>query len=335
MVKIMVTRISLVCGVVLALVATACDTVPLTAPSGSALTVTAASNFVPTGGTTEVTAFVVEEGGLPVQNGTSVRFTTNLGRMDPPEALTRNGYAVSTFIAGESSGVADVVALAGGTGGTAPSGGDGNGGANVTAGSNKVTITVGAAAVDTVLLAANPSSVPNAGGTVDLLATVSGTNNRSLSGILVSFASSEGQLGSSTALTDANGHARTTLTTNRPATVTASAGGKISAAVTVTRRDPPSVATASMTATGATPVPGVGQSFAFSASITVTPPDTSIIPTRFEWIFGDGTSATTNGPSTTHIYTTGAGTIRTVSVRIELTNGQTIETSTQILLGTF
>jgi adhesin/invasin len=333
MVKTMVTRISLGCGVVLALVAMACDTVPLTAPSGSALTVTAASNFVPTGGTTEVTAFVVEEGGLPVQNGTSIRFTTNLGRMDPAEALTRNGYAVSTFIAGESSGVADVVALAGGTGSAPPSGGDG--GATATVTSNKVTITVGAAAVDAVLLAANPSSVPNAGGTVDLLATVSGANNRSLSGILVTFASSEGQLGSQTAITDANGHARTTLTTSRTATVTASAGGKASAAVTVTRRDPPSVATASITATGATPVADVGQSFVFTASITVTPPDTSIIPTRFEWIFGDGTSATTNGPSTTHIYTTGAGTIRTVSVRIELTNGQTIETSTQILLGTF
>jgi len=330
----MVTRISLGCGVVLALGAMACDTVPLTAPTGSALTVTAASSFVPTGGTTEVTAFVVEEGGNVVQNGTAVRFTTNLGRMEPAEAQTRNGVAVSTFIAGDASGLADVVATSGGIG----AGSSGNGGSNggsTTTGSNKVTITVGAAGVETVILAANPGSVPNAGGTVDLLATVSGANGRSFPGILVTFAASDGQLGSLTAITDANGLARTTLTTNRTATVTASAGGKTSAAVTVTRRDPASVATATLTATGATPVVGLGQAFAFTANIVVTPPDTSILATRFEWVFGDGTSATTNGPSTTHVYTTGAGTIRIVSVRIELTNGQTIETSTSILLGTF
>jgi adhesin/invasin len=330
----MVTRISFGCGVLLSLVAMACDTVPLTAPTGSALTVTAASSFVPTGGTTEVTAFVAEEGGNVVQNGTSVRFTTNLGRMEPAEAQTRNGVAVSTFIAGDASGVADVVATSGGIGAGSSGSGGGNGGSTTTA-SNKVTITVGAAGVETVILAANPGSVPNDGGTVELLATVSGANGRSVPGVLVTFAASDGQLGSATAITDANGLARTTLTTNRTATVTASAGGKTSAAVTVTRRDPPSVATATITATGATPVDGLGQSFTFTANVVVTPPDTSILATRFEWVFGDGTSATTNGPSTTHVYTTGAGTIRIASVRIQLTNGQTIEASTEILLGTF
>lgn len=330
----MVTRISFGCGVLLSLVAMACDTVPLTAPTGSALTVTAASSFVPTGGTTEVTAFVAEEGGNVVQNGTSVRFTTNLGRMEPAEAQTRNGVAVSTFIAGDASGVADVVATSGGIGAGSSGSGGGNGGSTTTA-SNKVTITVGAAGVETVILAANPGSVPNDGGTVELLATVSGANGRSVPGVLVTFAASDGQLGSATAITDANGLARTTLTTIRTATVTASAGGKTSAAVTVTRRDPPSVATATITATGATPVVGLGQSFTFTANVVVTPPDTSILATRFEWVFGDGTSATTNGPSTTHVYTTGAGTIRIASVRIQLTNGQTIEASTEILLGTF
>ena len=39
-------------------------------------------------------AFVAEAGGTPVQNGTTVRFTTNLGRVDPVEAQTRNGMAI-------------------------------------------------------------------------------------------------------------------------------------------------------------------------------------------------------------------------------------------------
>jgi adhesin/invasin len=331
----MVTRISLGCGAVLAVVAMACDTVPLTAPTGSALTLTTASTFVPIGGTTEVTAFVVEEGGNVVQNGTSVRFATNFGRIDPAEAQTRNGYAVATFIAGDSSGVADVTATSGAIGLGTPGSGAGDGATTPTS-SNKVTITVGAAAVETVLLAANPGSVPNEGGTVDLLATVVSANGRGLRGILVTFAPSEGQLSSPTAITDANGQARTTLTTNRTASVTASAGSKTSAAVTVTRRDPASVATASVTATPAATEPGSGgQTVSFTATVTVAPADPSIQPTRFVWDFGDGSSATTSGPSISHVYTSDPKSVRTVTVTISLTNGQTLVASTQFLLGDF
>jgi hypothetical protein len=331
----MLRRFSLGCAAVLILAAAACDTVPLTAPTGSAVTISAASNFVPTGGTTEITAFVFESGGTPVQNGTTVRFTTNLGSLNPAEAQTRNGYAVATFVAGDAAGVADVRATSGaiGAGGTTPPPTNGNGATTTT--SNVVQITVGAAAVETVLLSANPGSVPAGGGTVDLLATVTAANGRSLQGILVTFASSEGQLASSTAMTDANGQARTQLTTNRTATVTASAGAKQSTAITVTRRDPASVVQASITATPAAPVPMFGQSFAFTASITVNPPDTAIQATRFQWDFGDGSTLTTNSPSTSHIYTSGANNARTVTVTIDLTNGQTVVASTQILLGTF
>ena len=112
----MLSRISFVCAALVAIVAVACDTMPLTAPSGSALTISAGSTFVPTGGTTEITAFVLEASGTAVQNGTTVHFSTNLGRVDPIDALTTNGYAVATFMAGDSSGVADVTATSGGTG---------------------------------------------------------------------------------------------------------------------------------------------------------------------------------------------------------------------------
>ena len=65
------------------------------------MTIDAQSRVVPNGGTTEVTATVIESGGTPVHNGTLVRFTTTLGRMDPVEAQTRNGIAVTMFIAGD------------------------------------------------------------------------------------------------------------------------------------------------------------------------------------------------------------------------------------------
>ena len=50
----MLSRISFVCAALVAIVAVACDTMPLTAPSGSALTISAGSTLVPTGGTTEI-----------------------------------------------------------------------------------------------------------------------------------------------------------------------------------------------------------------------------------------------------------------------------------------
>lgn len=332
----MLSRISFLCAALVAIAAVACDTVPLTAPTGSALSISAASTFVPTGGTTEVTAFVSEQSGTAVQNGTTVHFATNLGRMDPVDAQTKNGYATATFIAGDSSGVADITATSGGIGGGTPSTGNGDGtGTTTTTSTNTVRITVGAAAVETVLLAANPGSVPSEGGTVDLLATVTAANGRSLQGLLVTFASSEGTLSSSTATTDASGQARVTLTTTRNATVTASAGAKQSSAITVTRRDPASVATATLSATAGTPVVGSGQPFTFTATVNVSPPDAAIQPVRFEWAFGDGGSIVTNSATTSHVYTTGANSPRIVTVKIDLTNGQTLVATTQILLGTF
>ena len=86
----------------------ACDTVPLTAPSSSTVTLTASALVLPTGGSTQISATVFEPGGTPVQNGTSVRFTTTLGRVDPVEVQTRNGVATAMFLAGDVSGLADV-----------------------------------------------------------------------------------------------------------------------------------------------------------------------------------------------------------------------------------
>ncbi len=340
----MLSRISFVCAALVAIVAVACDTVPLTAPTGSTLTISAGSSFVQLGGTTEITAFVLEGSGTAVQNGTTVHFATNLGRIDPVDAQTKNGYAVTTFIAGEVSGLADVVATSGGTGGTTttpPSTGNGGGTGTTTpasTNSNAVRITVGGAGVETVLLAATPGSVPSEGGTVDLLATVAAANGRNVPGTLVTFASSEGTLSSSTAMTDANGQARVSLTTTRAATVTASAGGKQSTAVTVARRDPAGVATATVAATPATAVPGSGgQTVSFVATVTVSPADPAIQANKFEWDFGDGRSATTSGPSIAHVYTDpdDKKKAKTVTVTITLTNGQTLVASTQFLLGDF
>jgi hypothetical protein len=61
----------------------------LLAPTNSTITVTAPNRVLPLGGSTEVSAFVLEQSGTPVQNGTVVRFTATLGSISPVEAETR------------------------------------------------------------------------------------------------------------------------------------------------------------------------------------------------------------------------------------------------------
>ena len=98
----------------LAIVATAaCDRDPLVAPVASTISVSATDTKVPPGGSTDVFAVVVEEAGTPVHNGTVVRFSTTLGRVEPETATTRDGVARATFTAGSTTGTAKVTASSG------------------------------------------------------------------------------------------------------------------------------------------------------------------------------------------------------------------------------
>jgi len=87
---------------------------------------------------------VSESSGTPVQNGTTVRFTTTLGTLSAAEAQTTNGMATTMLIAGGTSGLAEVRAVSGAaTGGAAA------------AATNVVTITIGTAAVTALAVRAN------------------------------------------------------------------------------------------------------------------------------------------------------------------------------------
>lgn len=212
--------------IIVAVVTTGCDKVPLTAPTNSTITLTAPTRSLPTGGTTEVTATVLESGGTPVQNGTTVRFTTSLGSVTPVETQTRNGVATATFNAGDVSGTATIRATSGGAGGSSTT----TGTTTTTGSSNQLDITIGAAAANTVALSVSSSTVPPNGGSVAVTATVLDTNGNRLVGIPVTFSTTAGTLSASVANTDSTGEARVQLTTNRTATVTAAAGAKTATA---------------------------------------------------------------------------------------------------------
>jgi hypothetical protein len=296
-----------VAAVVLLAVLVACDSVPLTAPSNSTITVTAPTRVLPIGGSTPITAFVIESAGTPVQNGTTVRFTTTLGRVEPVEAQTQNGFAEVMFFAGDVSGVAEIRATSGGAGGGTGTGtgtGSGNGGGTGTAtGTNVVTISIGAAAIAQeggVTLRANPSTVGASGGTVELVATVIGDGGRPLSGIPVSFSATRGTLSSPTATTDANGEARTNLTTSEQTEVTARAGTRVSSAVTITARG---VNTISLTVDPSSPVANQPMTLTITPSISTGNP-----PPRVQVNWGDGSSEDVGlvaaARGVTHTYTT-------------------------------
>lgn len=195
-----------------AVVTGACDKAQLLAPSSSTITVSAPVLVLPNGGSTEVTAYVIEEAGTPVQNGTNVRFTTNLGSIAPETVETRNGLARATFTAGSSSGVARIRAM--------------SGNASHENDVNFIDITVGTAAIKTVTLRANPASVGPSGGTVDLIASVVSATGQGVEGVLVTFTTDQGTLGANTATTNGSGEARTTLTTSQEANITAAAGAE-------------------------------------------------------------------------------------------------------------
>jgi len=98
----------------LALAHLTCASVPLTAPSGSTLSLVANPEFVPAnGGVSAITAVLVEPAGTFVPDGTVVFFLTNLGRIDA-QAKTKDGFARVNFVSDSRSGTARVTAFSGG-----------------------------------------------------------------------------------------------------------------------------------------------------------------------------------------------------------------------------
>ena len=169
-------------GLLAALVAESCNSVPLFAPTESTITLTA-SRLGPAGnGDTELVATVIEQSGTPVQDGTTVIFTTTLGTIEPQEARTKGGTATAVLRAGAQSGTATVSAFSGST--------------------RADDITIEIAVTQTVILSVTPGTLPASGGVVQLIAVVHDANGNPLQGIPVVFTADAGVLSNTTAVTD-------------------------------------------------------------------------------------------------------------------------------------
>ena len=287
-------------GLLTALVAVVCDKMPLLAPTEATITLSTTGDVLPIHGSADIIATLSEQSGTPVHNGTVVTFTSTLGTIEPREARTNGGKVTVALHAGSRSGTATVSAVSG------------------SARAEDLTIEIGAQVIGTILLTVSPGPIPSTGGTVQLVATVHDTSGNLMPGVPVTFTADAGTLGSSTVITDANGEAQTTLTTDRETAVTANAGG-LSASATVGSSTPLNV-NLSADQSPAT----VDEAVVFTA--TVTGSDTPIA--SYVWDFGDGSRLTTSGNEVTHVYTS-AG---TVSVKVSVLNTDGVSGSTQIQL---
>src|SRR5262245_7954773 len=194
------------------LLTVACDRVPLLAPSGSTITLTAAASTLPLNGTTELIAQVLEAGGTPPQDGTLVTFITTLGSVSPPEAETRGGKVIVTFIAGNQNGTAVITASSGGASAS---------------GLNAVRVAIGSAAVGRMTIDASPGTVSANGGTSTITSFVFDVNGNPLPAVPVSFVTDAGSISPAIVSADGSGRAQSVLTTNRTAHVTATAGNAV------------------------------------------------------------------------------------------------------------
>jgi hypothetical protein len=140
----------------------------LTAPPDSFIDVSANPSFVAAhGGVSEITAFVIEPAGTYVADGTVVRWTTNLGRIDP-ETRTRRGVATARFVSDARSGIATIRAFSG------------------SVAADEFTITVGNARVAAIRLRAVPERITNSNST-HVIATVVDANGNPVPNVPVTF----------------------------------------------------------------------------------------------------------------------------------------------------
>src|SRR5215475_247943 len=197
----------------------ACQKVPLLAPTGSTITVTAGSTALSVNGTTDITAMVLESAGTAPQDGTLVTFTTTLGSIQPSEARTNGGRVTVKFNAGTANGTAVITATSGGAG--SANAGTANGTAT-----NVARIAVGTAAVGSVRVSANPTLLPTTGGLSTIAGTVIDINGNPLTSAPVTFSTTAGTLEQVAVSTDANGVATAVLRTTTAATVTVAVGAQ-------------------------------------------------------------------------------------------------------------
>ncbi len=294
-----------------------CQHLALLAPSGSVINLFATTNTLSANGTTDITATVIENGaaagtgttptagqGTPVNNGTLVSFTTTLGTIDPSEARTHNGKVTVKFTGDGRSGTATITAFSGGT-------------------SGKLTLTIGTAAVKTVVLSASPQNLGPSGGVSQLSALVLDESGNAVGAVPVTFTTSAGTVQPAVATSNDQGIAASTLTTAVAADVTATVG-----AITGTAK----VTLAARTGITITPPSSLqaGQPGSFTVGVSSS---ANVVNVSVDW--GDGGSislgAISGSTTVSHTYNTDGAYTVTATATDSAGNHESVSTVTTVL----
>ncbi|HVL66414.1 MAG TPA: PKD domain-containing protein [Vicinamibacterales bacterium] len=297
---------------------------PLLAPAGTVITLFPSASSVPVNGSIEIVATVIENGsapppstgtggtpgtgsstttgaGTPVHNGTLVTFTSTLGRIEPSEARTQNGQVRVRFIASGESGTATITAFSGG------------------ASAKLENFPVGSAAADRVIVTATNQTLPASGGSTEVQARVETAGGAPIAGVPVTFSTDAGTISPTTAITDNQGVARSTLTSTAAATVTATAGSKNGTVrVGVATRSGLSVTASPQATTAGSPV-------TFTISTT---PGQAVTNARIS--FGDGTTRNLGTIAGTRTETYAYSTAGNFTVNVTADNGEQTGTSVSV-----
>lgn len=90
-----------------------CNTSSVVAPAQSTITLTSANSVITLNGSTTITAFVGDQNGTPVRDGTIVNFQTTLGTIQPLQTRTNTGRATATLGGVKQAGTASITASSG------------------------------------------------------------------------------------------------------------------------------------------------------------------------------------------------------------------------------
>ncbi|MCP3885032.1 MAG: PKD domain-containing protein [Propionibacteriaceae bacterium] len=241
-----------------------------TALDDSTLVVTVNPASISLGGEAIVRVVGYKPNGAPLHDGTVIFFSTDLGSIES-QIKTVDGVAESLFRAtGSKSGVANIKVTSG----------------NAVATPDSITISVGANALATLAISADPPTLPRGGGVSTIRVTAFDESKNPMPGISVTLNSTNGSLagGGAVLTTGENGQVTDKLNTTQSAEVTATSGDMTaSLTIEVSTDEPP---TAAFTASPSSPV--VGERVYFNGSEST---DSDGVIVAYEWDFGDGRTA--------------------------------------------